>query len=60
MRGNRPVRQPAPSTGESESMYTDVLADLGADESDPITAEERHTAEIFMRDEFGESQSNVF
>jgi hypothetical protein len=60
MKGNRPVRQEAPSTGQTVGEYDNILADLGADETDPITAEERQTAEIFCRDELGESQSNVF
>jgi len=61
MVGNRPTRsKSAPPTGITDSTYQDVLDSLGADESEPITGEERHTAEVYLRDEFGESNSNVF
>ena len=61
MIGNRPVgNRQVPSTGVSDNEYNYVLDELGADETDPISGQERHTAELFMRNEFGESQSNVF
>lgn len=61
MVGNRPTRsKAAPSTGMVDGTYQEVMEALNADENEPITAEERHTAEVYLRDEFGENQSNVF
>ena len=61
MVGNRPTRsQPAPSTGMADGSYQDVMDYLNADENEPITGEERHIAEVYARDEWGDSDTNVF
>ena len=56
MAGKRAI----PPTGEADSDYLGVLDSLEADESEPITGEERFFAEVYARDEWGESETNVF
>lgn len=61
MVGNRPVRsQEPPPTGQSDNVYNEIMDELGADSDEPITSEERFLAEVYIRDEWGESESNVF
>jgi hypothetical protein len=60
MVGSRPVRQEAEPTGVADGVYQEVMEDLGADEFEPITGEEKFMGQLYLEDEFGENTSNVF
>jgi hypothetical protein len=54
-------KKTSPPTGVGDDGFMNDLAEeMGCDEFEPMTSEEKHTAELFLRDEWGSSESNVF